>query len=541
MNKRIQRGTLLALNIVLLASSIGLPSFTRANASYGASAVASSRGELAQVAQHLAYICYELVACASKDKAKLSNKELAIVDRVERSYELIIDRVRSALYGAESSEYEASSILGNYVLELCHEFGVRSNYFVNFPVSVHSVASLEGKIGLIKRAVDALEKRFARIRPIDPFLTRAKNKLFYNFVTTRLIPQIVKLGLTPAVGLIGTAYTIDMLNDSHPTPTTLAACGRLSIPIIIASCLYGIGNLIEEAQLPKYHVRIREREQEEQEKRIQQEMYRTRINEEKEIGFAQIKGLRDLIDREMQMMVDYLCNPFKYKNSASGMRSLLMYGPPGTGKTLMARAIAKESGAPFLEISADDILGENSKAKVLATMRMAEQVASQRPEKSAIICIDEIDTVTGNRDNGVLDAERSKALANLLSLFDGVQKRNPFVHIVVIITTNHYKHLDPSLLRPGRIDRKTLISLPDAAGREEFFEELLPAEHKNYTEWLVKQTTGYSGAQIVNTVDTAQMIASYNGRSLPERKDYEAALQNSKIEQEAIPENAKVY
>lgn len=330
--------------------------------------------------------------------------------------------------------------------------------------------------------------------------------------------------------------------DGYKSPEKIAAkLAWATRPLVMLPIFHALGKSVEEAQLPEYQRRIKQKEKAEQERKVQQEMRRMKVNYEKTIGFEQIKGQKGLIEREIKMLVDYLRNPLRYKNSASGTRSVLMYGPPGTGKTLMARAIAKESGAPFLEITADDIMCDDSKEKVLATMRMAEEIASKRSEKSAIIYIDEIDAVTGNRQNGALDPQRAKALSNLLTIFDGIEKRNPFVHIVIIITTNHYKNLDPALLRPGRIDRKILISQPNAEGREEFFQELLPEEHKSYMGWLVNETGGYSGAQIVNVVDTAQMIASYNNRTLPEKKDYEAALQNSKVEQEAIPEGAKVY
>jgi|GEM_PF-4467233 ATP-dependent 26S proteasome regulatory subunit len=311
-------------------------------------------------------------------------------------------------------------------------------------------------------------------------------------------------------------------------------------PAMLLPLFYALGNVAEEAQLPEYENRIKEKQKIEQEKKVQQEMRRMKINYEKNIGFDQIKGQHDLIEREMKMLVDYLRNPFRYHNGASGTRSVLMYGPPGTGKTLLARAVAKESGAPFIEVSADDMFSENSKEKVLAIIRMAEEAASKRPEKSAIIYIDEIDAVTGNRQNGVLDPQRSKALSNLLTIFDGIEKRNPFIHILIIITTNHYKNLDPALLRPGRIDRKLLIAQPNAEGRREFFESFLPNEHKKYMNWLIKETTGYSGAQIVNIIDTAQMIASYNGRTIADEQDYKAALQNSKVELEAIPDAAKL-
>lgn len=304
-------------------------------------------------------------------------------------------------------------------------------------------------------------------------------------------------------------------------------------PIIPLVAIYHFGQWIKEAQLPEYENRIRQKERKREEEAITNQMRHLKINYEKSIGLVQIKGQQELIEHEIKMIIDYLQHPLRYQNSASGTRSILLYGPPGTGKTILARAIAKESGAPLFELTADDILHNDAKQKILATFRLAEQVAAQRPEKSAIIYLDEIDAITGDRQNGTLDSQRAKALNNLLTIFDGIEKRNPFIHIVIIMATNHYKKLDAALLRPGRIDRKIAIMPPNAHGRQEFFDELLPDEYKHLMPWFVEQTDGYSGAQIVHIVDMAQMMASYAGHTKPTEQDYKTAVQKYKTEYEA--------
>ncbi len=303
-------------------------------------------------------------------------------------------------------------------------------------------------------------------------------------------------------------------------------------PLLLLFSCYLLGQWLEEVQLPEYIYAIKQKEQLKEKNNIATEMRHLKVNYEKNIGFDQIKGQRALIENEIKMIVDYLKNPLRYKNSASGTRSLLLYGPPGTGKTLLARAIAKESDAPLFELTADDILRTNAEEKIKAIIGLAEKTAAQRPEKSAIIYIDEIDSITGNRQDGVLDPQRAKALTNLLTIFDGVEKRNPFLHILIIMATNHYKKIDPALLRPGRIDRKIAIMPPNAQGRREFFEELLPEEHKHLIDSFITQTDGYSGAQIVHIVDMAQMMAAYAGRLSSNEDDYKRALQIYKTEYE---------
>jgi ATP-dependent 26S proteasome regulatory subunit len=527
---------------------------------------------------------------------------------------------------------------------------------MKLPVQLDVQATQEQQLELIQKAIKHLEILFTKIKPLPPLHARIADTLFYNVISTKIVPKTISYGVGPVLALAWASYNATQFNRAvkyhphlkfwkdykkvqHDTEITyakkpnviekmmgleeskevkitpcheryadnicngvkshktkqvkiennnqfLAAAQQLNIfnvsdkyedrkvrwaygcndhdeycyhyrgwnsiekiafhgawalrPLAAIPACKLLGQFLEDIQLPKYEARLKEKQKREQEKKVQAEMHQLKINYEQHIGFAQIKGQKDLIDREMKMIVDYLKNPLRYKNSARGTRSILLYGPPGTGKTLLARAIAKESGAPFLEITADDILHDNAKEKIVATMRLAEDVASKRTEKSAIIYIDEIDCVTGNRQDGTLDPQRAKALSNLLAIFDGIEKRNPFIHIVIIITTNHYKNLDPALLRPGRIDRKILITQPNADGRREFFDSLLPDEHKYLMDWLVQETDNYSGAQIVNIIDTAQMIASYAGHSKPSEDDYKAALQNCKAEYSAVPKSAKV-
>ncbi|EKD48443.1 MAG: hypothetical protein ACD_64C00314G0004 [uncultured bacterium] len=645
MNIRIRSRVLFALNFLLIGSMFS--PFVKADTlAMSQERVNSVRQELAANVQHFAFVSYDLVLRTTKNKAEntaITVKEQKVVERIEQSYLAEISHIRSLLYAETPSIEQAVKRFGDYVFLVCREFGLKNKYFMNFPAKIDSSDVVENQLAVIKQAVGALEVYFDSIKPVAPLTVRIKNKLFYNFVSTKLAPKVLRIAVGPVLAciwavrnaklydeaihqhphknifknyvavehdkeqdvvnepsIIGkmlgmksertrinscrTAYYSDHVcngdqssmmqhgfqgynhnleqctvewakkcssdkacakcyscNGHHSPETIVKNIVWAARPLVLFPVFNALSQAVEEAQLPEYERRIKEKEKAEQEKRVQQEMRRMKVNYEKTIGFNQIKGQRDLIDREMKMLVDYLSNPLRYNNSASGTRSILMYGPPGTGKTLMARAIAKESGAPFIEITADDIMSDDSKEKVLAAIRMAEGVAAKRPEKSAIIYIDEIDAVTGNRQNGALDPQRAKALSNLLTIFDGIEKRNPFVHIVIIITTNHYKNLDPALLRPGRIDRKILITQPNAAGREEFFEMLLPEEHKGYMNWLVQETAGYSGAQIVNIVDTAKMIASYNNRSMPDEHDYKAALQNSKVEQEEIPEAAKIH
>ena len=674
----------------------------------------SLENEFESIVQHYCFIAHNLIARATKNKvenAVLSAKKTAVVSRVERDFQSTINTVRQEFFSAKREVKEqAINRFANYVFGLCREFGVRKFYVLPFPAQIDSDMPLGQRVMFAKQAVAFLEITYDGIRPLPSLATRVKNKLFYNFFSTKVLPKFIMGGgivatvvwgirngkgyaadikqhphhnslfwkyrkiehnarvpkpkkgwlartlggalgdvlgrdggaersddeeqggleegvanVTGAFGVdgeqaegvariaagIATGFGLNGGRQHGParrTPVRIHPCGIVDDhhicnkwknelcpghiryflrpserlkgdcdycgglkscrvdcdhcyafegfnsphvvltkgawalrPLILLPIAKFLSGYVYDAQIDEYNHRLRQRHKLLEEQKIHAEMRLMKVNYEDSVGFEQIKGLRNLIDREMRMIVDYLKHPFRYKNSASGTRSILLYGPPGTGKTLLARAIAKESGTPFLEITADDILGENSKEKVLATMRLAEEVASKRAEKSAIIYIDEIDCVTGDREKGNLDPQRAKALSNMLAIFDGIEKRNPYVHVVIVITTNHYKTLDAALLRPGRIDRKILIAQPDAEGRKEFFEELLPEERKHLMDWLTEISNGYSGAQIVNIMDTAQMIASYNGRPIPDDADYRAAVANCQAEFDAVPDVVKMH
>src|ERR687886_689594 len=171
-------------------------------------------------------------------------------------------------------------------------------------------------------------------------------------------------------------------------------------------------------------------------------------------GWADVAGA-DEAKAELQEVVDFLKDPERFERlGASVPKGILLHGPPGTGKTLLAKAVAHESGAKFYSQSAAAFV---EMFAGLGAARIRRLFAIARANRPAIIFIDEIDAVGGERgaDN---NSEREQTLNQLLVEMDGFRSTGD---LVVIAASNLLEKLDPALLRPGRFDRQIFVSPPD--------------------------------------------------------------------------------
>merc|ERR1711965_933938 len=144
-------------------------------------------------------------------------------------------------------------------------------------------------------------------------------------------------------------------------------------------------------------------------------------------------------------------------------KGVLLYGPPGTGKTLMARALASNMNATFLKVVAsaivDKYIGESARL-------IREMFGYARDHEPCVIFLDEIDAIGGKRmgEGSSADREIQRTLMELLNQLDGFEALG---QVKCVMATNRPDILDPALLRPGRLDRKIEIPLPNEASRLE--------------------------------------------------------------------------
>jgi transitional endoplasmic reticulum ATPase len=223
------------------------------------------------------------------------------------------------------------------------------------------------------------------------------------------------------------------------------------------------------------------------------------------LKWEEIGGLEDA-KRELREAVEW---PLRYGQlfdhmNATPPKGILLYGSPGTGKTMLAKAVATESEANFINVKGPEFLskwvGESEKA-VRETFRKARQAAP------CIVFMDEVDSIApvrgGNFDSHVTE----RVISQLLTEMDGLESLH---NVVVIAATNRPDMIDPALLRPGRFDRLVHISMPDLEGRKKILEIHMKkkplAEDVDIAD-IAKRTEGYSGADLSALANEAVMLA----------------------------------
>jgi ATP-dependent metalloprotease FtsH len=237
-------------------------------------------------------------------------------------------------------------------------------------------------------------------------------------------------------------------------------------------------------------------------------------------SFKDVAGLEGAKE-EVQEIVDFLKNPDKYTSLGGKIpKGALLVGPPGTGKTLLARAVAGEAKVPFFSLSGSDFV----EMFVGVGASRVRDLFKQAKEKSpSIIFIDEIDAIgraRGKNNMSGSNDERENTLNQLLTEMDGF---GTSTNVIVIAATNRADVLDKALMRAGRFDRQIYVDLPDVRERKQIFEvHLRPIKKEENldTDFLSKQTPGFSGADIANVCNEAALIAARKEKKAVGKQDF---------------------
>ncbi len=213
----------------------------------------------------------------------------------------------------------------------------------------------------------------------------------------------------------------------------------------------------------------------------------------------------------------------------SVVKGLLMLGPPGCGKTYLAKAIATEADMPFISMSGSEFVevfvGVGA-SRVRKLFKKARDLAYGHG--SCIIFIDEVDAIGRTRTFSFGGGQETNSTLNqLLAEMDGLKGKEG--NIVVIGATNALEeHLDQALLRPGRFDRKLVVTPPSQEDREKLFKfylDKVKVEPDLDLGRLARRAVGKSPADIANIVKESALIATRNKKTVIGLKDISEAFE----------------
>lgn len=242
------------------------------------------------------------------------------------------------------------------------------------------------------------------------------------------------------------------------------------------------------------------------------------------VNFSDVAGA-DEAKEELRDIIDFLKNPAKYRRIGAELsRGVLLVGEPGNGKTLLAKAVAGEANCPFFSITGSDFI---EIFVGVGAARIRDLFTRARKHAPCIVFIDEIDAIGRRRGSGLGGGhdEREQALNQLLTEMDGFGTAD--TPIVVIAATNMPSVLDRALLRPGRFDRRVTVPFPDEAARAQLIEihaRKVRIDPSVDREKIVKESAGFSGADLANCVNQAAINATKQNRAVITQEDFDIAF-----------------
>jgi len=247
------------------------------------------------------------------------------------------------------------------------------------------------------------------------------------------------------------------------------------------------------------------------------------------IRFADVVGLEDVKEESWEVVQLIQDHSRVKKIGGKIVKGILMVGPPGCGKTYLAKAIATESGLPFLSMAASEFnevfvgVGASRVRKLFTTARRLAYGFG-----GCVIFIDELDAMGHRRTFNQFGSGESNSTQNqLLVEMDGLGGKAE--NIIVIGATNAAEDsLDPALLRPGRFDRKLYVTKPGLESREALFKYYLSKvkhEASIDTMRLARKAVGKSPADIENIVKESALIATRQDKDVVSHKEISEAIE----------------
>ena len=250
------------------------------------------------------------------------------------------------------------------------------------------------------------------------------------------------------------------------------------------------------------------------------------VEEKPDVSYEDVGGAKEAMERLREVMELPLLHPERFLNlGIDPPKGVLLYGPPGTGKTLAARAVANRTDACFIRVIGSELV----RKYVGEGARMVRQLfAMARTKRACIIFFDEIDAIGGARHGGGdeegTDNEVQRTMLQIASELDGFDPRG---NIKVLMATNRPDILDPSLVRPGRLDRKVEFSIPDLNGRVEILKihcRNIRVDRDIRYELIARLCPNTTGADLRSVCTEAGMFCLRERRKTVSEQDFLASV-----------------
>ncbi|GAB4841144.1 hypothetical protein Ancab_021888 [Ancistrocladus abbreviatus] len=215
------------------------------------------------------------------------------------------------------------------------------------------------------------------------------------------------------------------------------------------------------------------------------------------VTFDDIGALENVKDTLKELVMLPLQRPelFGKGQLTKPCKGILLFGPPGTGKTMLAKAVATDAGANFINISMSSIsskwFGEGEKY-VKAVFSLASKIAP------SVIFVDEVDSMLGRRENPGEHEAMRKMKNEFMVNWDGLRTKDN-ERVLVLAATNRPFDLDEAVIR--RLPRRLMVGLPDAPNRAKILSVILAKEELSSDvdlETVANTTDGYSGSDLKN-------------------------------------------
>lgn len=244
-------------------------------------------------------------------------------------------------------------------------------------------------------------------------------------------------------------------------------------------------------------------------------------------GVAGMRELKAMLERDV---INPLKDPKKHRDYKLDLpNGILLYGPPGCGKTLIARSLAKMLGFDFIEVTPAKL---GSPYIHGTQLKIEELFADALKRKPCLLFFDEMDAMVPNRRGGNFGYQDNEVNQFLAELNECAKRR-----ILVVGATNRKDNIDPAVLRPGRLDKKFFVGLPDEEARLEQVRLCMANRPQEKIRWKACATRlkGYTCAEITHIVTEAARDALQQDRKISTGDILHAARKNPPAHADAMP------